>query len=181
MDRFINFVLPHAPECPRTLIKIELLRAGIAFCKDSWIWQVDAEKEVLTGNDSITLSTETGSEVTGCQLSIDGVGKNEYTRDGVTVTLDDAVTTDTTFNTTSFLKPTRAASALPGILYNDWFEAIEAGAKANLMIMPGKPWSNPQLALVNRKIYLHGLGQAKIIAKKTNSQTRLMIKQRAFV
>ncbi len=181
MDRFIDYVMPQVPGCPKPLIKIELLRTAILFCTDSWIWQVDAEKEVLASADEITLSVESLSEITGCQISLDGTAVNEYTRSGVTVTLDNAVTVDTTFDTTSFLKPTRAATALPDILYNNWFDAIEAGTKARLMAMPGKKWTDPNMSKMNQRIYLSGLSQAKIKARKTNDQTRLMVTQRMFV
>jgi hypothetical protein len=181
MDRFIDYVMPEVPGCPQPLIKQELLRVAISFCTDSWIWQLDEEHEVLDGNSTITLTIASGQAVTGCQLSIDGSGFNEYTRSAETVTLDDARTADTTFDTTVFLKPTRAATALPDILYNDWFEAIEAGAISNLMLMPKKKWFNSRGALLQKKIYLHGLGEAKIKARKTNSQTRLTVHQRIFV
>ena len=181
MDRFIDYVMPQVPGCPQPLIKQELLRVAIEFCTDTWIWQLDEEHEVLDGNSTITLSVTSGAAVTGCQISIDGDGFNEYTRSGVTVTLDEAMTADTTFDTTVFLKPTRAAADLPDILYNDWFDAIESGTKAVLMEMPGKKWTSPRIAMVNYKKYRYGIGEAKIRAKKTNSQTRLSVGQRAFV
>ncbi len=181
MDRFIDYVMPQVPGCPQPLIKQELLRVAIAFCTDSWIWQLDEEHEVLDGNSTITLSVTSGAAATGCQISIDGSGFNKYTRSGATVTLDDAVTVDTTFDTTVFLKPTRAATSLPDILYNDWFDAIESGAKAALMMMPGKKWTLPEISMVNQSKYLHGLGEAKIKARRTNSQTRLLVNQRTFV
>ena len=181
MDRFIDYVMPSVPGCPQPLIKQELLRVAIQFCQSSWIWQLDEEHEVLEDGDTITLSVTSGAAVTGCQISIDGSGFNEYTREGVTITLDDARTADTTFDTTVFWKPPRNATSLPDLLYNDWFEGVEAGAKANLMLMPGKKWSDAKMGLVNRKIYLHNLNLAKMKARKTNDQTRLKVYQRSFV
>lgn len=181
MNRFTSDIMPQVPGCPKALIKKEVLRSAIQFCMDSHIWQIDAQKEVLPGDDEITLSTVTGSEVTACQISINGSGVNEYTRNGAIITLNTAVTANTSFNTTSFLKPTRAAADLPDLLYNDWFEAIESGAIANLMLMPGKKWTSPQLGKVNYQKYMHGLGEAKIKAMRPNDQSRLMIKQRPFV
>jgi len=181
MERFTNFILPYVPGCPTPLIEAEVLRTAIQFCKDSWIWQLDEEHTVLDGNSSITLSVTSGAATTGCQISIDGTGFNEYTRSGAAVTLDDARTADTDFDTTVFLKPAMDATSLPDFLYNDWHEAITAGAKATLMLMPGKPWSNAKMGAIYNRTYLHELGKAKIQARKTNDQTRLMVKQRTFV
>jgi len=181
MDRFIDNVMPQVKGCPQALIKVELLRAAIQFCKDSWIWQQDEEKEVLEDGDTITITLETGSEIAGMQILLDGVEFIEYTRADNVVTLDDAVTSDTTFNVTSMLRPTRAATSLPDLLYNEWFEAIESKAKAELMLMPGKPWSDSQLAGINQKKYLHELGEAKIKARKVNDQTDLRVFMRPFI
>ncbi|WP_300456630.1 hypothetical protein [Desulfobacula sp.] len=181
MDRFIDHVIPQTPGCPKSLMKIELLRGAIEFCRDSHIWQIDAETEVLADASTITLTIADESTVTGCRLSISSKAFNQYTRSGVTVTLDNAVTSDTTFEVTTFLKPDRAATGLPDILYDDWFEAIESYAKYSLMMMPEKTWSNPQLARINYSKYLEDLGSAKIKAMQTNDQTRLMVQQRSFV
>ena len=181
MDRFTNHIMPQVPGCPKSVIKAEVLRAGIEFCTNSFIWQIDEEHEVLDGASTITLSVTSGASVTACQLSIDKQAFNEYTRSDETVTLDDARTSDVTFQTTAFLKPTRAATDLPDILYNDWSEAIESKAKAELMLMPGRKWTNPQIAMINQGKYRHGLGEAKIKARKTNNQSQLMVRQRSFV
>lgn len=180
MNRFVNHIMPQVPECPQALIKAEVLRAGIRFCKDSWIWQQDEEKTVTAGNDEITFSIPTGSALAGVQLSIDGYAVNAYTRSGLTVTLDDAVGSDTTYQTTCFLKPARDATALPNILYDDWFEGVESLAKSNLMMMPDKKWYQPQLAKINYSKYLQDLGDAKIQARKVNDQSNLMIQQRSW-
>lgn len=181
MDRFVNSILPHVPGCPKALIKNEVLGVAIDFCQDSFIWQLDEEHTLAASADEITLTVGTGEAVAGCQISIDGGAINEYSRSAATVTLDDAVTTSTTFQTTTFLKPDRAATSLPDILYNDWFSAIEAGAMASLMLMPGKDWTNPKLGLIHQRNYLIGLGQAKMKTRKRNDQTRLRVMSRGFV
>jgi hypothetical protein len=44
------------------------------------------------------------------------------------------------------LKPTRLADGAPKFIYNEWVEVIGAGAKARLMVMDNKPWSNEKKA-----------------------------------
>lgn len=44
------------------------------------------------------------------------------------------------------LRPARAATVLPDVLFDEWASAIAAGAKAQLMSMTGMPWANEKLA-----------------------------------
>lgn len=181
MDRFVTPIWPYLHDCPKAIIKAEVLKAAIQFCLETWIWQQDAEKEVLADADEITFTIPDDSTITGAQLSIDGKAFNEYTRSGTTITLDDAVTTDTTFQTTVFLVPTRNADALPDLLYDTWFVGIEALAKAQLKAMPNKPWSDPNGLGLEYRTYAHEMGEARIKARKTNDQTDLKVYSREFV
>ena len=45
------------------------------------------------------------------------------------------------------LTPKRDAIEVPDFLYGDWLEAIAHGARYRLMAIPGKPWTNHDLAL----------------------------------
>ena len=47
---------------------------------------------------------------------------------------------------TVLLKPMPTAQAAPAELLNRWAETIASGVKRKLMLMPEKPWSNPQMA-----------------------------------
>ncbi|HEX9972299.1 MAG TPA: hypothetical protein VGD14_09530 [bacterium] len=181
MDRFINSILPQVPGCPKPLVKNEVLRAAINFCQDSLIWQQDEDKIVDVGGSTITLAVTSGAACTGVQISLDENEIHTYKRSGLTVTLDDAVTESTTYQVTTFVKPSRSATSLPTFLYDDWFEAIESKTKAELMMMPGKEWANPALAGVNQTKYLHELGNAKSKALMVNDQTDLRVIQRSFV
>jgi hypothetical protein len=71
------------------------------------------------------------------------------------------------------LKPDRASTSGPDFLYNDYYEQIAAGAKARLMGMTGKPWSNPTMAVANAGIFdaaiikantrqAHGFGRGRV-------------------
>jgi hypothetical protein len=44
------------------------------------------------------------------------------------------------------LKPTLNAKTAPADIINRWADTIASGVRFRLMAMPGKPWSNPQLA-----------------------------------
>ncbi len=181
MDRFTKHIMPQVPGCPKAVIEAEVLRAAITFCSDSWIWQSKLEETVLSGDDEIPISIPRNSMMVGVYIAIDGREVNTYTLDGLAAILDDAVTADTLFEITVFLAPSRAAVELPDILYNEWFTGIESGARALLMVMPEKPWSNPQLALANQQQMFVELGKAKMKARRINDQSRLRVQRRPFV
>jgi len=181
MDRFTKHIMPQVPGCPKAVIEAEVLRAAIQFCSDSWIWQSKSEETVSAGDDEIALDLPDNASMAGVNIAIDGIEINSYTLDGTDVILDDAVTEDTIFEVTVFLAPSRAAVELPDILYNEWFTGIESGARALLMVMPEKPWSNPQLALANQQQMFVEIGKAKMKARRINDQSRLRVQRRPFV
>jgi len=181
MDRFTDLLLPYLPGCPTAIIKTEVLQSAIRFCEDTWIWQQDAEKTIAGGEDEISFTLPVGSKMIGVQILINGSIVNSYTKGESKVTLDDAVASSKTFQTTVYLAPTRAASDLPDLLYDTWFEAVAAGAKVPLMMMPGHPWHNQRGAMVEQTKYLHEMGRARQQARKTNDQTELSVLPRPFI
>ena len=46
-------------------------------------------------------------------------------------------------------KPTRTATVLPDILYDEYEEAIVCGALARLLVMNNTPWRNPEQAAIH--------------------------------
>ena len=63
-------------------------------------------------------------------------------------------------------KPQRGAVVFWEDIYKDWVEAIAAGAKYRLFQIPDKPWSNPELTLLNRVEYERGISTAKILVRR---------------
>ncbi len=58
--------------------------------------------------------------------------------------------------------PNQFGSYLPQFLVDTYLDEILAGAKARLMQVPGKSWSNPQLAAVNQIAFAEGITRAKV-------------------
>lgn len=181
MLRFVNHIMPNVPQCPPHLIQREVLRAGIQFCRNSYIWRQTDTETVAEGYDEIVLVPPVDAAVTDVSLTVDGIAFSAYRRDGDTLTLDDACSQDTDFEVTLFLQPARDAADLPDLLYDDWFEGVESLAKANLMLMPGKPWTNQQVGVINQQKYLHDVGEAAMQTRRINKQTSLTIRPRRFV
>jgi hypothetical protein len=177
MERFVNNILPQVPGSSKTIIEQEVLRIAIEFCQNSLIWQTATEKTVAATASTFTLGTETDSQIADCYVFLNEVLYEDYTRSEAVVTLYDAVTAETDFDTISFLKPTEDADDLPDILYHDWFEGIAAGAKSRLQMMPGKKWTSLKLAAINQALYQHNLNHARVKARMTGIYTEFTIKR----
>lgn len=59
--------------------------------------------------------------------------------------------------------PLTSITTIDDYIYDRYHKAIEGRAKWELMTMPGKDWSNGDLALYNNKMYRDGVAEAKSI------------------
>jgi hypothetical protein len=64
------------------------------------------------------------------------------------------------------LKPTRSATTIDDLIYEEYAETIGAGAVSRLALSPGKPYSNRQLAADKQSLYIAGLNVARDRAQK---------------
>jgi hypothetical protein len=62
------------------------------------------------------------------------------------------------------LKPINFNTNLPVNLFSNWFETILAGTLARLLMQPSKPWSSPQLAQYQGRMFARGIAEARAIA-----------------
>ena len=171
MDRFVNEILTQVPGCTKYAIKQAVLQTAIRFCEDSLIWQLAGEETVSAGSSTMTLDTESDSQIAHCYIFLNKELYKAYSRSGEAVTLYEAVTVDTDYDTISFLKPTEDATALPNILYHDWFDGISVGAKSRLQLQPGKKWTSLSLATINNELYQRNLNRARVLARETGVYT----------
>jgi len=180
MDRFVNNILPHTPGCPEQLIKSEVLRTAIEFCKKTLIWQSEEESTAAGGDDTIALSPSSG-KIEGVKVEVNGTEIFDYTLSDVTVALDNELSEGDEIKVTLYLVPERDAASLPNILYIDWLDGISAGARAALMVMPEKPWSNPKMAQIHLQTYQHQVGQALVLTRKKNMREPVRLVMRPWV
>lgn len=57
--------------------------------------------------------------------------------------------------------PTRRSRSIPDFLAEKHWDAIVNGAKWRLLMIPDKPWSNPQMAEYHRRRFYTGVNQAR--------------------
>jgi len=57
--------------------------------------------------------------------------------------------------------PTKASTSIPDEIGERYYKEICAGAKSNLMLMPGMPWTNPALSQAHRALFDRGVRDSK--------------------
>lgn len=76
------------------------------------------------------------------------------------------------------LVPTRDSTSFEDFLFEQWGEFIACGAKARLMLNPGKPYTNIEAATVNQGRYMTALNDARQRAIRGNVRSDLMVRMR---
>lgn len=74
------------------------------------------------------------------------------------------------------IKPTRAATSCDDIVFEDYVEYIAAGAKARLMIVPNKAYTNPNLVVTQNQFYMQGVNVARQRATRGHTRANLRVK-----
>jgi len=162
---FFPYIQPHVPGCPEMTIELHLQEAAVDFCERSSAWRVDFD-------DGFTVRGISDYEVgvpnrtlleNVLHLSVDGrplrkaADTHTFTNasgepDAFSIYQDTMVRFYPTpdgkyaFKATGVLKPSLGATGVEDFLYNTHGRAIAFGALGKLLNIPGKEWTNPELA-----------------------------------
>lgn len=178
---FDPFMLADLPSCP-PIMKLQALReafAEFAFDTEAWfeeLAKVDLVADKTTYNLNATYDglikrinwvRINGGDQSRSHYRLENERQLVWETDWVP---DSAVTDGLQVKVT--LYPDVESKVLDPNFMTRWFRAIVAKAKFELMIMPGKPWSNTQLAQRNmvkyQKLYT-AAERSKTLQKKSGS------------
>lgn len=76
--------------------------------------------------------------------------------------------------------PSLSGTSIPDALATRYLEVLLSGAKARLMVSPGKGWSNPQLAAYHQTRFDSGVNSAKIDIMHDKVQGSVRVKPVRF-
>lgn len=76
------------------------------------------------------------------------------------------------------LKPTRTSSNIEDVIFEDWLDAIAAGALVRLHLSPAKPYTLPNAAALNQQTYLAKTNEARQKAIRGHVRGNQQIKLR---
>lgn len=78
------------------------------------------------------------------------------------------------------LKPTRSATTLEDVLYDNWIDVIVAGTLARLHMMKDQPWASADRALVQAQKFRAGTQRARIEGTVGRVRGSLSVRMRGF-
>lgn len=173
--------------------------AAIEFCERTRLWKVDvslsmdaATKAFVPPTDSVLHDIEYARfdgytiEPKSTQWLDDHVygwragvsGQPQY----LTQTLQDTFTvvpyTSTgTLIVSARLRPSETATTLPDFIANRYRQIIQYGALARLLLLPGQPFMNPDMAAYNQGLFNQQIDS--LIAKSISGQQKAAIRTKA--
>jgi hypothetical protein len=206
----VPFVAAEVPGCPEVLIKQNIVQAAIEFCTETLVWQqiqdpitvidkiYEYDIEVPTGARIVAIKDVWASNRKLRPVTMDQLFErlpNWQSSEGSEPTYYNASTDWTTLRIfpipyqsnkqkltfRAAYAPTLSATTLPDEVTTKYLDGITGGAKSRLMIMPGRAWSNPQLALVYRTQFNDTMVKAKIDILHDRVQGSVSVKPVPFM
>lgn len=199
-ESFLREVMPDVSGCPIQIAENAIRNSAIEFCNETRVWRERiVDVPVLADTSTYTLDT-TGSDGASNVVTVHRAKFSDSSRPLSTIptqhlddqwqptgntqrpwyfncqsppviTLYPTPSEALTLEVWAILKPTLDGTEGPQFLFDDWLEAIAAGAKSKLMYMSGRVWSNPKMAPYHRQIFVRGTTEARIRDAKSNVQS----------
>lgn len=181
-SKFYPLVLPNVPNCPTITVDQELAAVCADFCARTHIWRGSVEAQNTTANESTYPINDCAVIESVLWLLVDGdklvhtdarqMRQEDFDRTGKPthfwVVADTQVRLfpipDDTYEITGELafKPSRASRGIENWIYETWADAIVSGVLWKLCSIPGKEWSNIDLAMMHKAIFEKAIAQARI-------------------
>lgn len=195
-------LLPHVPGCPQVLAEHELRRAAQVLMRRTRAWKVDVPAvAVSAGQDVVTVAPPSADhelvrveaawydgrplEPTTAEV-LDALYADDWRAHTGTpskyiqivpgeirlypVPVANAVTG---LSVRLSVAPSETAAGLPDDIALRFRDEVQVGAKARLMLYPGRPWTNPELAAVYGQAFDSLVGTATAAAARSYSDARI--------
>lgn len=200
---WFNDVIPSVPGCGTDLVTHELRRAAQDFFAKSLAWGVildavsvgiaESEVEVLPDDQQQTIVRIDYSAWGGYELGVrtselmqEAYGPDWMDQTGTpsditqlmerTVRLVPSPTVAGSLRCRCKVKPSDTSTGLPDALAFQYRDAIAEGAKARLMLMPKKPWTDAALAAVAQMKFDAAINTAKSASFRAFGRARTAAK-----
>lgn len=203
LREFIPQVQQAVQKCPVPLMVNALRQAAIDFCKEAKVWkQSDITFSTAAGTSAYVLAAPANSDICSIVMvkygddrllpvfneemdelpSSDSGQPTRFTfEEPMTVTFwptPDAVGTVTV---KAALQPVYNASQVPDFLLSRYKEGIVARAKAELMKIPDKPWTDFGLSQACEQDFKRAVNEATISVNKGGTRKSMTVRPRPFI
>jgi hypothetical protein len=197
-DDFLPLITPHLPGCPNASIKTYLALTARDFFTKTYLWQDDIDAIYLAVNQvEYDLDAEAEVEdVLAVVLDKQQLDRTEFRlipferRDEIgpprmywihsdrTIRVFPTPDKRAVMKVSAVLKPARDATGVEDWIYATWADILVNGAVAQLAIMPGKEWSDMNLATMHKALYEQAVTKTRI---REYRGVQLTVRQRPFV
>lgn len=206
---FLPEVLIEVPGCPEPLVEHHIRNAAIEFCNETLIWREDLTPiDSVIEQAEYTLTPPAGSRIV-MPVSVEYDDKlidpeteenlNAKSRtwrtndpgtpsvflipDPLTILLHERPNSVIVggIAVKAALKPTRNATEVADIVYDDWAEAVAAGALSRIMEIPDKPWTNPNQSIYYHRKFNGAKNNARVKVDRGHAQRGARVRIRNFV
>ncbi len=197
-DDFLPLITPHLPGCPNASIKTYLALTARDFFTKTYLWQDDIDAIYLAVNQvEYDLDAEAEVEdVLAVVLDKQQLDRTEFRlipferRDEIgsprlywihsdrTIRVFPIPDKRAVMKVSAVLKPARDATGVEDWIYATWADILVNGAVAQLAIMPGKEWSDMNLATMHKALYEQAVTKTRI---REYRGVQLTVRQRPFV
>lgn len=195
LSAYLSRVLPSVDACPSPIAEQAIRDAIDSFCRQSRIYRERQTVALTSGVSSYELDPPGGGsvivETLYARIGDDileplipelesrlfiGSGKPEYIKHAEPGSIEilPAPADSGTLSVVVVYSIDQAATMFPSIL-DQWREEISFGAMARLMVMPNKPWSNPQMAAGYQSMFNAGVNDAAARASLGNRRATMRV------
>jgi hypothetical protein len=147
------------------------LPTGYAMAKCLFAWLNDSPIDPMSPDDVDTEFNNTSFGWVGVNWRTDvRLPSRFYMQDDGTVNLLLPPEAGGNLRLQCALKPTRASTSFPTLLYERYIETIAHGAKARIMLIPKKPYSDKELGAWHNEKFNSLVAEAKIRVARGNTR-----------
>lgn len=177
-------VMPHVPGCPEPMAEDAIRDAAIKFCRDSHLWREQImDLYLVQGVRRYDLDLPEQTEVTALIAAWQRKpGSNHKTAVYPDINVFRMVRFPEALDPDKgpvemhvVLQPTRDADGMLDAIGLDYDQALIHCALERLVVIPGKDWTNPNMANYHRQKYLESLTEARMAKANGNTETPLRV------
>lgn len=209
LDVFLPRLLPSVPGCPDPLARQAILDSAIEFCEETGVVQFTTDPQYTTNVAVYEVDVPTGQKVSVVQRAWYGKTELRPTLSSMTNNVDayTAEASDPHAAPHSFLeyapgevtlyptpgtlavelltfrvttKPSRDATQVEDVLFQDWAEPIVAGALRRLHATPDTPFFSDTHAMRRAAEFQLGVSRARAEAQRGRIRGSMTVTHRAF-
>jgi hypothetical protein len=169
-DRIMQAARTHLPGAVDAAIELELYNAVDEMCREGRLWRETVSIPFVEDQDTYGVAPDDGAEaIEVYSVSHDGYDLSGalYERGAITLPFLPSAShvADNPFFVVAAFAPSYDATNTEGLIPVDMWtryrDIIVAGLVSRMMFQPGKPYSNPQLAMLHRRDFTSKLAVAR--------------------